>query len=44
MSVTTRLVAILGLGLFVTACAPKPKPAVYSEPVTVEPTYSGKIN
>jgi hypothetical protein len=44
MSLVSRLVAIVCLGLFTAACAPKPEPVVYSEPVTTEPTYTGKLN
>jgi PBP1b-binding outer membrane lipoprotein LpoB len=44
MSIFGRVLTALCLALFVTACAPKPEPVVYTEPaVTVEPTYTGKL-
>ncbi len=43
MSVSVRLVSVLCLVLFAAACAPKPVPVVaYAEPISVEPTYTGK--
>ncbi len=46
MSSISRIAAALCLALFAAACAPKaePEPVAYAEPVTVEPTYTGKYN
>jgi hypothetical protein len=43
MSSTTRIVLVLAMAGFVAACAKKEAEVVYvDEPVTVEPTYTGK--
>lgn len=43
MSSTTRIVLGLALAGFIAACAPKTEEVVYvDEPVSVEPTYTGK--
>lgn len=43
MSKSTRILLGLGLVAFIAACAPKPEPVVVvAEPVTTEPTYTGK--
>jgi hypothetical protein len=42
MSASAKILAALGLALFASACAPKPAPVAPAEPITVEPTYTGK--
>jgi hypothetical protein len=38
-----RVVLVACMGLFMAACAPKPEPVPVIEPVSVEPTYTGKM-
>ncbi len=39
-----RVVLLASLGLFLAACAKQPEPmSVMADPVTVEPTYTGKL-
>jgi hypothetical protein len=42
MSTSTRALLALCLVAFAAACAPKPEEVVVVEPVTTEPTYTGK--
>ena len=42
MSKSTRVVLSLCLLAFAAACTPKPEPVYVEEPVSVEPTYTGK--
>ena len=43
MTTSTRILAALCLVAFAAACAPKPKETVVvQEPITTEPTYTGK--
>jgi hypothetical protein len=42
MSKSTKIVLALCLVAFAAACAPKPEPVVVQEPITTEPTYTGK--
>jgi hypothetical protein len=41
MSKSGRIIMVLAMAAGVAACAPKPEPTPV-EPVTVEPTYTGK--
>jgi hypothetical protein len=43
MSKSTRIILALGFVAFAAACKPKQEEVVFvEEPVTVEPTYTGK--
>jgi hypothetical protein len=43
MSKSTRTLLAFSLVAFAAACAPKPEPVVVvAEPITTEPTYTGK--
>ncbi len=42
MSKSTQTVLALCLVAFAAACAPKPEPVVIQEPISTEPTYTGK--
>jgi hypothetical protein len=43
MSTSTKLVLALCLAAFAAACAPKPEEVVVvQEPISTEPTYTGK--
>ncbi len=42
MQKSTRIILSLCLVAFAAACAPKPEPVVIQEPISTEPTYTGK--
>ena len=42
MSTTTRTLLALCLVAFAAACTPKVEEVVYTDPVSTEPTYTGK--
>lgn len=44
MSKTTRAVLALALVAFAAACAQKEEPVYIADPVSTEPTYTGKYN
>lgn len=44
MSKSTKIVLALCLVAFAAACAPKVEEVTVVEPVTTEPTYTGKYN